>query len=265
MSTILITDAGINYKDAVFAGTQVQNITKFVFANVDGLLETDPISANAVVPVVDVVHEENVQAVSRLDDNAVVMSVALGYDIGTFDYNWFGAIATLADDSEILIAVVHTTLQTKTKTVGANFGDYSVKSIVWRSNSIAASLNVNLSVLPWQVDGDSFVSQGDFDTHNHDGDNEPFYITEDETAITTKNKLHVFMTTADLQIPTDTGKSFDFIVDNSVVLTDVDKCRLLAPVGKKIYLDGVAHDSIDIQVINVRHTVYKNSNGDWKI
>ena len=62
MSTLKITDSGINYKDAVFAGAEVQNITKFIFANVPGLLETDPISANATVPVEHVVHQENTQA-----------------------------------------------------------------------------------------------------------------------------------------------------------------------------------------------------------
>ena len=163
MSKLLITSAGINYKDAGFAGAQGQNITKFVFANVPNLQETDSISATTVVPVDHVVHEQPTELVSRLDDNAVVMSAVLGYEIGTFDYNWFGAIATLADNSEILIAVVHSALQTKTKTVGANAGNYSVKSIVWRSNAIAANLNVNLSVLPWQVDSDSFMSKVDIE------------------------------------------------------------------------------------------------------
>lgn len=167
MSTLKITTAGINYKDAVFAGAEVQNITKFVFANVPNLLDTDPIDDNAVVPVANVVHEQPVELVSRLDDNAVVMSVAMGYDIGPFDFNWFGAIAKLADNSEILIAVVHTTLQAKTKTEGPNTGNYSVKSIVWRSNSIAASLNVNLAVLPWQVNDNEFVTKADFDSYSN--------------------------------------------------------------------------------------------------
>jgi hypothetical protein len=265
MSTLLITDAGINYKDAVFAGVEVQNITKFVFANIPGLLETDPISAAAVVPVNYVVDVQPVKLVSRLDDNAIVMSVALGYDIGPFDYNWYGAVATLADNSEVLIAVVHTKLQSKTKTQGANTGNYSVKSIVWRSNSIAASLNVNLSALPWQVDGNEFVSQGDFETHNHDEEHKPFYIIENETAITTKNKLHIFMAKADLQIPVGNSSSFDFIIDGSVTISSSSKCRLIAPSGKKIIMKNVGYDSINIKTVNIKHTAYKSSNGDWKI
>lgn len=167
MSQLKITDAGIAYKDLVFAGTEVQNITKFIFANVPGLLATDPISASAVVPVANVVHSETVDRVSRLEDNAIVMSAVLGYDIGDFEFNWYGAIAEKADGSEVLIAVVHTALQTKTKTVGANVGNYSVKSILWRSNAIAATLNVTLSTLPWQVSGADFVSRADFAAHSH--------------------------------------------------------------------------------------------------
>ncbi|MDO6426243.1 phage tail protein [Thalassotalea sp. 1_MG-2023] len=265
MSTLLITNAGLSYKDAVFAGSEVQNITHFVFANVNGLQETDPIDPNATVPTADVVHTQPVEMVSQLNDNAVVISCAMGYNVGTFDFNWYGVIATKADNSEVLIAVVHTNSQTKTKTVGANAGDYSVKSIVWRSNSIAAQLNVSLSALPWQASHEEFVSKAEFDAHNHDDDNEPFYVTEDETAITTKDKLHVFMDFADLQIPTDSGKAFDFVIDQSVTLSELNKCRLLAPTGKKIIMNETPYDSINIKVKNVRYTAYKNSNGDYKI
>jgi len=85
------------------------------------------------------------------------------------------------------------------------------------------------------------------------------------TAITTDNKLHVFSAPVDLQIPTDDGALFKVMIDDAVVLSDVDKCRLLAPTGKKIYMDGVAYDSINLKVINIIHTVRKTSNGDYKI
>lgn len=260
MSTLKITTAGVNYKDAVFAGAEEQNITKFVFANVPNLLDTDPIDDNAVVPLAHVTHEQPVELLSRLDDNAVVISVAMGHEIGNFDFNWYGAIAELGDGSEVLISVVHTKLQSKTKTVGNNTGNYMVKSIVWRSNAIAASLNITLATLPWQVDGNAFVSVGEFNDQFKN-----FYITKNETAISNRKKVHIFMATADLQIPTDDGEALDLIIDQSVVLSDANKCRLLAPVGKKIIMKRVPYDSIDIQDINIRHTVYKNSNGDWKI
>ncbi len=259
MSVLKITTAGINYKDAVFAGAEEQNITKFVFANVPDLLDTDPIDNNAIVPVAHVVHEQPVELLSRLDDNAVVISVAMGHEIGPFDFNWYGVIAELRDGSEVLISVVHTKLQSKSKKVGDNSGNYMVKSIVWRSNAISASLNVTLSTLPWQVDGDNFVSQGDFDIHHHDDDYLPFMVKKDEIAVTNKNKLHIFTAKADLQIPSDAGRLFKFMVP----ISNTNKCRLLSPIGKKIILNGIEYDSIDIQWQGVIHTIYKDDEGNW--
>jgi len=162
MSQLKITNAGASYKDQVFAGQEVQNITHFLFANVPGLLATDPIDLDQPVPTANVVHSAPAGRVSRLNDNAVVMSATLGYGIGDFDYNWYGVVATKADGSEVLIAVVHTILQTKIQTLGAVVGNYSVKSIVWRTNAIAQSLNISLSTLPWQVSDNTFVTIEDF-------------------------------------------------------------------------------------------------------
>jgi hypothetical protein len=168
MSQLKITNAGLIYKDLVFAGTETQNITHFVFANIAGLNEGDVIDPNMVIPINDLVHTQPINRVSALDGNAVVMSAVLGYDVGNFEFNWFGAVATKADNSQILIAVVQTALQTKTKTVGPSVGNYSVKSIVWRSQNIAGNLNVTLSALPWQLNDGAFTSKADFDAHNHD-------------------------------------------------------------------------------------------------
>lgn len=163
MSQLKITNAGAQYKDEVFAGQEVQNITHFLFCNVPNLLPTDVIDLDQPVPTANVVHSQPVDVVSRLNDNAVVISTTLGYDVGDFDFNWYGAVATKADGSEVLIAVVQTPLQTKTKTVGLTVGNYSVKSVVWRTSAIAQSLNISLGTLPWQVHDNEFVTQVDFD------------------------------------------------------------------------------------------------------
>lgn len=180
MSTLAITNAGLNYKDAVFAGSEVQNITHFVFANIDGLQETDPIDPDVTIPTADVVHTQPVELISQLNDNAVVMSAAMGYNVGPFDFNWYGAVATLADNSEALIAVVHTNSQSKTATSGPSVGNYMVKSIVWRSSGIANDLNVTVSALPWQANHEEFVSKAEFNAHNHN----ELYATKAENAAT---------------------------------------------------------------------------------
>jgi hypothetical protein len=166
VSQLQITNAGLNYRNAVFAGDEVQNITHFVFANIDGQDESAPIDPNTLIPE-NIVHTEPVKAVSRIDGNAIVMSAVMGYDVGDFDYNWYGAIATKANNEQILIAVVTTAIQSKTKTTGEVYGNYSSKSIVWRSQNIAAQLNITLSALPWQVQVGEFVSAAEFAAHDH--------------------------------------------------------------------------------------------------
>ncbi|WP_462147174.1 phage tail-collar fiber domain-containing protein [Pseudoalteromonas gelatinilytica] len=167
MSQLQITNAGIDYRNAVFAGEEVQNITHFVFANKQGQDASAPIDPNTAIPA-HVLHTQPVKAVSKVDGNAIVISAVLGYDIGDFEYNWYGVVATKANNEQVLIAVVTTELQTKTKTVGAVTGNYSVKSIVWRSQNIADDLNITLAVLPWQVQEEELVSKAVFDAHNHD-------------------------------------------------------------------------------------------------
>lgn len=166
MSQLQITNAGLNYRNAVFAGDEVQNITHFVFANINGQDETAPIDPNTVIPA-NIVHTEPVKAVSRIDGNAIVMSAVMGYDVGDFDYNWYGAVATNSNNEQILIAVVTTAQQSKTKTSADVYGNYSAKSIVWRSQNIADQLNITLSALPWQVQVGEFVSKSEFAAHDH--------------------------------------------------------------------------------------------------
>ncbi len=178
MSKLKITDAGLLYKDAVFAGEEAQNITHFVFANVPGVDENTAIDPSAGIPVEHLVHQQPVERISQLNGNAVVMSSVLGYDVGDFEYNYFGAVATKADNTEVLIAVVHTSLQSKSQTQGAQTGNYSVKTIVWRSTNIAEQLSVTLDTLPWQVESSAFVTQEVFDGHNHDAN----YLLKSEKA-----------------------------------------------------------------------------------
>lgn len=177
MSLLAITNAGVLYKDAVFAGEEVQNITRVIFRNIAGLVPETAIDLAQGVPSTDIVHTNPIERVAALDGNTVVMSTVLGYDIGDFQYNWYGVIAQKADLSEVLIAVVQTPVQTKTKTEGATTGNYSTKSIVWKTANIGMTLNVTLSALPWQMADNTFVTQAAYDlamaekspkNHNHD-------------------------------------------------------------------------------------------------
>ncbi|MDP4487261.1 phage tail protein [Pseudoalteromonas piscicida] len=162
MSQLKITSAGIAYKNDVFAGTETLNMTKMVFAHVPGLNADSPILSDSVPA--NIVHNQPIDRVSSLDGDAVVISSVLGYDVGNFTFNWFGAIAKKANGTEVLIAIVHTNEQTKTRTDGANTGDYSVKSIIWRSQQLAGELNVTLPTLPWQVNDGVFATKSDIES-----------------------------------------------------------------------------------------------------
>lgn len=164
MSQLQITNAGLDYRNAVFAGDEVQNITHFVFANINGQDENAPIDPNTVIPA-NIVHSQPVKAVSRVDGNAIVISAVMGYEVGDFEYNWFGVVATKANNEQVLIAVVTTALQSKTKTEGNIIGNHSVKSVVWRSQNIADDLSITLSALPWQVQEGEFVSMAVFESY----------------------------------------------------------------------------------------------------
>ncbi|MBD1582804.1 phage tail-collar fiber domain-containing protein [Pseudoalteromonas sp. S16_S37] len=161
MSTLTITNAGLDYKNAVLAGVEQPNITHMLFANVPNIDVTSAPSANSVVPSEYVVHSQSIERVSNLDGNALVISAVLDYSLGDFTFNWYGAVATKADGSQVLVAVVHTHDQTKTKTDGPNIGDYSVKSIVWQSQQLGQNVAVNIATQPWQLENDAFATQRD--------------------------------------------------------------------------------------------------------
>ncbi|WDD98384.1 phage tail protein [Thalassomonas actiniarum] len=84
-----------------------------------------------------------------------------------------------------------------------------------------------------------------------------------DEAVTTSNKLHIFTRHADLKIPDDSGTSFRLMIDESVDLAS-GKCRLFAPSGQKVSVNGVMSDIANFKESGVVHHVVK-VNGIWKI
>ena len=96
-----------------------------------------------------------------------------------------------------------------------------------------------------------------------DTQNGNFEIKTANEMAKTKGTLHVFLTHCDLQIPDNAGNKFQFIVDDSVNLS-AGKCRLIAPLNKKIKVSGIESDACNIKETGVIHTVLK-VNGVWKV
>ncbi|WDD98382.1 phage tail protein [Thalassomonas actiniarum] len=89
------------------------------------------------------------------------------------------------------------------------------------------------------------------------------YITQNTVAQISRNKLHVFLNYADLQIPDSSGDKFQFMVDPSVDLT-IGKCRLLPPENESIMVSGKLADAVNIKDKAVLHHAIK-VNGIWKV
>ncbi|MCL1123297.1 phage tail-collar fiber domain-containing protein [Shewanella surugensis] len=189
MSQLTITNAGIDYKNAVFAGDEVQNITHFVFAYIPNLDADLPIDPDSTIDNSHIVASHPVERVSKLNGNAVLMSAVLDYSVGDFTYNAYGVVATQANSDEVLIAIVHTSEQTKTKTVGAVTGNYSVKSIVWRGASVAGELGITLSTLPWQTSDSEFLRSEDFAAHLSHANPHSQYVLNSEVAVIVKGTI----------------------------------------------------------------------------
>ncbi|WDE11163.1 phage tail protein [Thalassomonas haliotis] len=89
------------------------------------------------------------------------------------------------------------------------------------------------------------------------------FIAKDTVANTNRNKLHIFLNHADLQIPDSSGDKFQFMVDDSIDL-NTGTCRVLAPSGQQMMVSGITSDIADIQDVGVIHTALK-INGVWKV
>lgn len=79
-----------------------------------------------------------------------------------------------------------------------------------------------------------------------------------------RNREHIFLAHADLQLLAETNNStVDVIVDNDVDLETGD-CRVKAPTGEKISVAGELHDIARIK-LNNQMTRFRRINGVWKV
>lgn len=90
------------------------------------------------------------------------------------------------------------------------------------------------------------------------------------TAVINENRLHVFTTYADLQIPGTSGDQFRFVVDDSVDLS-AGKCRVVAPIdpqtgepSENMKISNNLGSHANITKNDVIYTAAK-VNGVWKI
>ena len=124
-------------------------ITDFVFANITGLVETNPVDLNEVWPAPgDIVDTVPVTHSGYITPNQVVYSVLLGSDIGDYDFNWIG----LKADDGTLVAVSYTPLIQKRKTVIGLTGNNISRSFLTEYADAQSATNITVDASTWQID-----------------------------------------------------------------------------------------------------------------
>lgn len=160
MSIFKITNAGELYKNRVTNGELTPAFSRIVFGKkgVDG---KTPIT-DETMPTIT--HSALLTAQSRINDNAIVFSVVLGYEVGDFAFDWYGLIAEDEHGNSVLIAIVHTDLTQKTARNEALLieGNYKALSIIWRTSNIAELMQIQLPAAAWQVGQNEFLSRAEF-------------------------------------------------------------------------------------------------------
>lgn len=125
------------------------NVAKFVFANIPGLVVTDPVNLAQGMPAAgNIVFDKAITAQGYVAQDQVVYSVILVPDEGDFTFNWVG----LVDTDNVLIAVGYTAPVTKYKTVGLNVGNTLTRNFLLQFNNAVATTGITVSADAWQID-----------------------------------------------------------------------------------------------------------------
>lgn len=137
---------------AVGSGPQLE-ITKFVFANIPGLSQTDPEPADEPLPApAHIVFEREPTAAGIIDENRVTYSQMLTTDIGDFSFNWIGLVYTDPEDGDQLIMFAYVPLTQKVKTAGTSAGNVLTRNMVIEHLGIANATPIVVSAESWMFD-----------------------------------------------------------------------------------------------------------------
>lgn len=148
----LTTTGEILVANAVGAGPELE-ITKFVFANIPGLVHTDPEPANEPLPdPAHVVLETAPTAKGIIDDNRVTYAKMLTTEIGDFSFNWIGLVYTHPVDGDQLVMFAYVPLTQKVKTAGASVGNVIVRNMVIEHLGIANATPIVVPAESWMYD-----------------------------------------------------------------------------------------------------------------
>jgi hypothetical protein len=126
------------------------DVDTFIFANVPGQDPNATIDRNeGLPPVGQIVHQQIVQQVGRVNDNVVIYSTVMDSLTGPFDFNWVGLYSSV---NQTLIAVSHIPSVSKTITVPGAAGNTLNRNFGIEYSGIADLTGITVAPETWQLD-----------------------------------------------------------------------------------------------------------------
>jgi hypothetical protein len=126
------------------------DVDTFIFANVPGQDPNATIDRNeGLPPVGQIVHQQIVQQVGRVNDNVVIYSTVMDSLTGPFDFNWVGLYSSV---NQTLIAVSHIPNVSKTVTVPGAAGNTLNRNFGIEYSGIADLTGITVAPETWQLD-----------------------------------------------------------------------------------------------------------------
>ena len=145
----IITTVGEQLFAQKAQANQQLDIDTFIFANVIGQDESDPISRTEIIPTANIVHQQAVEQSGKINSNVVVYSAVLGSTTGTFDFNWVGLYSSVNDT---LVAINHLPTTTKTATVPGEAGNTLNRNFGIEYSGISDLVGITVAPETWQLD-----------------------------------------------------------------------------------------------------------------
>lgn len=152
MNQTILTNAFAIYKAQCEAYNRPIVMDEFVFAMVPEQQYGEPIDLDEPLPPDShIVGRFPVTQKGMLNPDAVIYSILLGTDIGTWDFNWIGLVNR---ERNLVGVITHTATQTKVKASPENGieGDTLTRNIVTPYTNAAKLTQINVSADTWQLD-----------------------------------------------------------------------------------------------------------------
>lgn len=145
----IITIAGEKLFAAKAQANEQLDIDTFIFANVPGQDPTAPIDREEGIPTANLVHQQIVQQVGRINENVVVYSTVLDSVTGPFEFNWVGLYSSVNDT---LVAINHIPSTSKTITEPGVAGNTLNRNFGIEYSGIADLTGITVAPETWQLD-----------------------------------------------------------------------------------------------------------------